>query len=82
MPTMKMFANNWFATSIAASGGRILGTAVSGTMSGELPTDVNLDDYARYLSTLLRGLAILAANGIPRAEMKRIADMAVRHLGY
>ena len=50
--------------------------------SGELPTDVNLDDYARYLSTLLGGLAIQAANGISRAEMKRIGDMAVRHLGY
>jgi AcrR family transcriptional regulator len=50
--------------------------------SGELPADVNIDDFARYLSTLLGGLAIQAANGISRAEMKRIADMAVRHLGY
>jgi hypothetical protein len=50
--------------------------------SGELAAGVNIDDYARYLSTLLGGLAIQAANGISRAEMKRIADMAVRHLGY
>jgi AcrR family transcriptional regulator len=48
--------------------------------SGELPTDVNVDDYARYLSSILGGLAIQAANGISRAEMKRIADMALRHL--
>jgi AcrR family transcriptional regulator len=50
--------------------------------SGELPSEINLDDYARYLATLLGGLAIQAANGISKAEMKRIADMAVRHLGY
>src|SRR5258707_5849676 len=50
--------------------------------SGELAADVNIDDYALYLSTILGGLAIQAANGISRAEMKRVADMAVRHLGY
>jgi hypothetical protein len=50
--------------------------------SGELGADVNINDYARYLSTLLGGLAIQAANGISRNEMKRIADIAVRHLGY
>jgi AcrR family transcriptional regulator len=50
--------------------------------SGELAADVNVDDYARYLSTLLGGLAIQAANGVSRKEMKRIADIAVRHMGY
>ncbi|HEY4046980.1 MAG TPA: TetR/AcrR family transcriptional regulator [Acidobacteriaceae bacterium] len=50
--------------------------------SGELAADVNVDDYARYLSTLLGGLAIQAANGVSRKEMKRIADIAVRHIGY
>jgi AcrR family transcriptional regulator len=50
--------------------------------SGELATDVNIVDYAGYLSTLLGGLAIQAANGISRAKMNRIADMALRQLGY
>jgi AcrR family transcriptional regulator len=50
--------------------------------SGELATEVNIGDYARYLSTLLGGLAIQSASGVSRAEMKRIADIAVRHLGY
>jgi AcrR family transcriptional regulator len=50
--------------------------------SGELAADVNVDDYARYLSTILGGLAIQAANGISRKEMKRIADIAIRQLGY
>jgi AcrR family transcriptional regulator len=50
--------------------------------SGELAADLNVDDYSRYLSTLLGGLAIQAANGVSKAEMKRTADMALRHLGY
>jgi hypothetical protein len=41
--------------------------------SGEL----NVEDYSRYFSTLLGGLAIQAANGVSKAEMKRTADMAV-----
>jgi AcrR family transcriptional regulator len=50
--------------------------------SGELAADLNVDDYSRYLSTLLGGLAIQAANGTSKAAMKRTANMALRHLGY
>ena len=50
--------------------------------SGELPRDVNIDDYTRYLSSILAGLSIQAANGSPKAELKRTAKMALRHLGY
>ena len=50
--------------------------------SGELPTDVNVDDYTRYLSTIIAGLSIQAANGSTKAELKRTARMALRHLGY
>jgi len=50
--------------------------------SGELAADVNTLDFARYLSALLGGLTIQATNGISRAAMKRIADVAVRQLGY
>lgn len=49
--------------------------------AGELPKEENVDDYARYLSTLLSGLAIQAANGSTRAELKRTAEVALRHLG-
>ncbi len=62
----------------AALRGRLL----QARKSGELPTDVNVGDYTRYLSTILGGLAIQAANGISKAEMKRIGDLALRHLGY
>ena len=50
--------------------------------SGELSTDIDLDDYTRYLSTIIAGLSIQAANGSTKAELKRTAQMALRHLGY
>jgi AcrR family transcriptional regulator len=50
--------------------------------SGELPKGVNVDDYTRYLSTIIAGLSIQAANGSTKTELKRTALMAVRHLGY
>jgi AcrR family transcriptional regulator len=50
--------------------------------SGELPKKINVDDYTRYLSTIVAGLSIQAANGSTKAELKRTAQMALRHLGY
>lgn len=49
--------------------------------AGEFPKDENVDDYTRYLSSLLSGLAIQAANGSSRAELKRMSEVALRHLG-
>ena len=49
--------------------------------SGELSKDVNVDDYTRYLSSILAGLSIQAANGSTKAELKRTANMALRYLG-
>lgn len=50
--------------------------------SGELSKDVDLDDYTRYLSTIIAGLSIQAANGSTKAELNRTAQMALRYLGY
>jgi len=50
--------------------------------SGELPKGINVDDYTRYLSTIIAGLSIQAANGSTKAELNRTAQMALRHLGY
>jgi AcrR family transcriptional regulator len=50
--------------------------------SGELSKDVNVDDYTRYLSSILAGLSIQAANGSTKTELKRTSKMALRHLGY
>lgn len=49
--------------------------------AGEFPKEENVDDYTRYLSMLLSGLAIQTANGSTRAELKRTAELALRHLG-
>jgi AcrR family transcriptional regulator len=46
----------------------------------EFPREENIDDYTRYLSSLLSGLAVQAANGSTRAELKRTAEVALRHL--
>ena len=50
--------------------------------SGELSKEISVDDYARYLSTIIAGLSIQAANGSTKVELKRTAQMALRHLGY
>jgi AcrR family transcriptional regulator len=50
--------------------------------TGELSKKINVDDYTRYLSSILAGLSIQAANGATKAELKRTARMALRHLGY
>ena len=50
--------------------------------SGELSKDIDVDDYTRYLSTIIAGLSIQAANGSTKAELNRTAQMALRQLGY
>jgi AcrR family transcriptional regulator len=55
---------------------------VKARKSGELPKEINMDDYTRYLSTILAGLSIQAANGSTKAELKRTAEMGLRYLGY
>jgi AcrR family transcriptional regulator len=50
--------------------------------SGELAKKINVDDYTRYLSSILAGLSIQAANGSTKAELKRTARMALHYLGY
>ena len=50
--------------------------------SGELSKDINVEDYTRYLSSILAGLSIQAANGSTKAELMRTAQMALRYLGY
>jgi hypothetical protein len=47
--------------------------------SGELSKDIDLDDYTKYLSTIIAGLSIQAANGSTKAELNRTAQMALRH---
>jgi AcrR family transcriptional regulator len=50
--------------------------------SGELPKDINVDDYTRFISLMLAGLSVQAANGSMKTELRRTAQMALKHLGY
>ena len=45
---------------------------------GELPAEIQPADFARYLSSVMAGLCIQAANGATKAELRRAAEIALR----
>jgi AcrR family transcriptional regulator len=45
---------------------------------GDLPADSSPADLARYLSAVIYGMAVLAAGGISRKELRGVADAALR----
>src|SRR5712692_6248460 len=45
---------------------------------GDLPADTGADDLARYVSTIMHGMAVQAAGGASRKELLRIVKMALR----
>src|SRR5438876_531594 len=45
---------------------------------GDLPAAANPADLARYLITVIRGMAVQAAGGVSHAELRRVADLALR----
>lgn len=47
--------------------------------AGELPQGVDPEDLARYVSTLMQGLAVQAASGATGEELLGIADVALRN---
>jgi hypothetical protein len=49
---------------------------------GDLKNDVTPADFARYLSTIMTGLGIQAANGATKPDLKRFAAMALGFMGY
>jgi AcrR family transcriptional regulator len=49
---------------------------------GEMSSDTIPADLARYLSTVMAGLGVQAANGATKAEMKRIADLVISSLSF
>jgi hypothetical protein len=44
---------------------------------GDLPPDVDPADLARYLQTVVHGLAVQATGGATPAELRRVADLAL-----
>jgi AcrR family transcriptional regulator len=47
---------------------------------GDLGRDVNAADYARYIATIMIGIAMQAVNGAGRAELTRTVDVALQFL--
>jgi AcrR family transcriptional regulator len=45
---------------------------------GELPADSNPADLARYFTTVVYGMAVQAASGASREELRRVAQAALR----
>jgi hypothetical protein len=45
---------------------------------GDLPADVDAADLARYVVTVMRGMAVQAASGTSREELRRVAEVALR----
>ncbi len=45
---------------------------------GDLPAGSDPADLARYVATLMRGIAVQAAGGASREELRRVAEMALR----
>lgn len=44
---------------------------------GDLPSHTSPADLARFIATLLQGLAVQAAGGAPRAELEAVVDLAL-----
>jgi AcrR family transcriptional regulator len=47
---------------------------------GDLPEDINAGDLTRYLSSVVYGLGIMAANGDTKADLNRVVAMTLRTL--
>jgi len=51
---------------------------ITAKSEGDLPAGANPADLARYLITVIRGLAVDAATGASREELTRVAETAMR----
>jgi AcrR family transcriptional regulator len=45
---------------------------------GDLGKDCDAADLARYISAIMQGMAVQAAGGVGREQLRKIADMALR----
>jgi AcrR family transcriptional regulator len=45
---------------------------------GDLPADADPADLARYVVTVMRGMAVQAAGGASREQLRRVAEIALR----
>jgi len=54
---------------------------VTARRAGELPREISPADLARFIATVMAGLAVQAVNGATHDEMKRAADLALNSIG-
>jgi hypothetical protein len=47
---------------------------------GDLPANVNPADLARYIATVLYGMAVQAAGGASRSKLQRVVEITLRTL--
>jgi AcrR family transcriptional regulator len=47
-------------------------------LDGDLPVDADPADLARYVVAVIHGMAVQAASGASRAELRRVAALALR----
>jgi AcrR family transcriptional regulator len=47
---------------------------------GDLPANVNPADLARYIATVIYGMAVQAAGGASRSKLQRVVEMTLRTL--
>ncbi len=45
---------------------------------GELPAGTDAADLARYVVTVMRGMAVQAAGGASREDLRRVAELALQ----
>ncbi|WP_158790829.1 TetR/AcrR family transcriptional regulator [Granulicella sp. L60] len=50
--------------------------------SGDLSSDTDAADLARFISVVIGGLVIQAEGGASKAEMRRTASLTLRYLGF
>jgi len=48
--------------------------------NGDLPADIDSADLARYVATIVYGIAVQAAGGASRGKLQRVIEMALRTL--
>ena len=46
---------------------------------GDLPADSDAADLARYISAVMQGMAVQAAGGVGRDQLRKIADLTMRN---
>jgi AcrR family transcriptional regulator len=49
-----------------------------GKSDGEIPSDFDPADFARYIMTVVEGMSVQAATGARRHELQKVAELALR----